>query len=300
MQYLFFTLLFLFGIAVGSLLNVLIIRYKPGGRFFDLKNLGGRSHCPACGRTLSASELVPVVSFFALGGKCKTCRAPISWQYPVVEFLSGAIFAGVPFFLNAFFRVSTPQFISFSSPRWYYGLVLAWVMVFVSWLVLWVIDQRHLVIPNGLTLFLFILGTIITGIIAAHSYELFPFRASFLENYALVFSPFQNPIANHLLGSVAAGSFFLLIFLISGGRGIGMGDAKLAFAAGMVIGWPDIALALILSFIIGGAWGAFLLFAKKKTMRDQLAFGPLLALGFLLTFFFGHAIVAGYFGMFGL
>lgn len=300
MQYLFYFLLFLFGIAIGSFLNVLILRYEPGERLFNVERLKGRSKCPHCGQTLSAPELVPILSFLFLRGKCKTCEKKLSIQYPIVEFLTGIIFAGVPFFLNLFFKIPGEQFTSFASPHWYYGLLLAWIAVFVAWLVLWVIDVRHLIVPNGLNLSLLFLGGAITALLAVHLHELFPFRASFLQNYALVFSPFQTPLANHLLGFLAGGFFFLFLFLISGGRGIGMGDVKLAFAAGLVLGWPDIALATILAFILGGIWGAFLFFTKRKAMQDQLAFGPFLVLGFLLTVFLGHAIIAGYFSMFGI
>ena len=300
MQYLFFALLFVFGSAVGSFLNVVIMRYKPSEKLMDLRSIGGHSHCPACGKALSPFELIPLASFFFLGRKCGTCRAKISWQYPFVEFLSGAIFVILPLFLNTFFNVSTLSFVSFTSPHWYYVLVLAWIVVFLSWLILWAIDARHLVIPNGLNLFLFLLGAIITGIVATHVHELFPFRTSFLENYALLFSPFQNPVANHVMGSLFGGLLFLILFLASGGRGIGRGDVKLAFAAGLVLGWPDIGFVFIISFIVGGVWGAFLYFSKKKKMRDRLAFGPFFALGFLVTVFFGQAIVAGYFSFLGI
>lgn len=300
MPYLFFIILFLLGAGVGSFLNVVIHRYDPAGKLLDLKNLGGRSRCPSCGRTLSAWELVPLLSFIVLGGKCKECRAPISLRYPLIEFLGGAIFVIVPLFLGGFFKVPLADVALFTAPRWYYGLFAAWIAVFLSWVVLWAIDRKHLVVPNGLNIFLGLLGIVVTAIVATHTSTIFPFRTSFLENYALVFSPFQTPVANHVLGSLAGGLFFVLLFLVSGGRGIGMGDVKLAFAAGLILGWPDIALSLLLSFVIGGAWGAFLYLSKKKTMTDRLAFGPFLVLGFFLTVFFGHAIVAGYFSMLGL
>lgn len=300
MIYLFFTFLFLFGIAIGSFLNVVILRYRPGGRLFSLKNLSGRSKCPHCGKTLGALELIPIMSFFLLGGKCRSCRAPIAWQYPVVEFLSGAVVAGVPLFLAFFYHVSAAQLVMFALPRWYYWLFLAWIGVFLSWLTLSVIDFKHFILPDELNIGLFALGGVITGIAAAHAHDLFPFTESFMRNYAIVFSPFQGAIANHVLGFLAGGAFFFLLFLVSAGLGMGFGDVKLAAVAGLVVGWPDIALALILSFLAGGVWGAFLLLLKKKGMKDRLPFGPFLVLGFLLAIFFGHAIVAGYFSMFGL
>lgn len=301
MPYLFFALLFLFGTAIGSFMNVLTLRYRPEeGRLFDLRNLGGRSHCPACGRMLGASELVPLASFAFLGGRCKTCRAKISWQYPVVELLAGAIAAGVPLFLAAFYHVGLADLAAFALPRWYYALFLAWIGVLLAWLALAVIDLRHYLIPDELNLVLLVLGGIVTGIVAVHASSLFPFTASFMGSYAMVFSPFQSVVANHVLGFAAAGAFFLALFLVSAGRGMGLGDVKLAAVAGLVLGWPDIALAIVLSFFLGGAWGAALFLSRRKTMKDRLPFGPFLVLGFLLAIFFGHALVGGYFSLFGL
>lgn len=81
---------------------------------------------------------------------------------------------------------------------------------------------------------------------------------------------------------------------------MGMGDVKLAAASGLILSWPDMALAMILAFILGGALGAILLLTGKKTLHDKLPFAPIMILGMVLTFFFGFRILGGYFGLFDI
>src|SRR5580704_2783986 len=88
--------LFIFGLAIGSFLNVVALRYDGEHFLFSNKKLGGRSHCPHCKKTLRWFELIPLVSFAIQGGKCRHCKAPIGWQYPLVELISGIIFVAVP------------------------------------------------------------------------------------------------------------------------------------------------------------------------------------------------------------
>ncbi|MCL4404000.1 prepilin peptidase [Patescibacteria group bacterium] len=296
----FYILAFIFGAAIGSFLNVLIFRYTPQGRLFDGKRLGGRSHCPYCGHVLGALELVPIVSYLVQGGKCRICGHGLSIQYPLVEFLGGAIFAGLPIFLNSFYVKSSVLFAAFALPFWYYCLVGAWIVVFLVWLVMTAIDLRHYVIPNELNLLLVLLGVVIVYIVAGHGDLLFPFRTSFLEQYELLFSPWSNPVVTHLIGLAFGGSLFGILVAVSRGRGMGLGDVKLAVAAGFVLGFPDIVLATMLAFILGGFVSVILVLLRQKTMRDRIPFAPILVLGFVLTVFFGAAIVNGYFRLFSL
>ncbi len=295
-----YVLLFIFGTAIGSFLNVLIFRYAPDRKLFDLKRLGGRSHCLYCGHELGALELVPILSFLFQGGKCRVCGHRLSVQYPIVEVLSGAVFAGIPLFLNFFYVKSGVLFAAFGLPVWYYLLALAWVIVFLVWLTMVVIDLRHYVIPNELNLLLVLLGVVIVFLNVHYGSALFPFRQSFLEQYQLVFSPFQDILANHLLGSAFGAALFGLLVFVSRGRGMGLGDVKLAAVAGFLLGWPDIALATMLSFILGGLFSLVLIALHKKTMRDRIPFAPFMVLGFILTVFFGAAVITGYFHLFSL
>lgn len=122
-----FFVLFVFGLVIGSFLNVVSLRYDGGRFIFDPRVIGGRSHCPHCKKTLRWFELVPLASFLAQGGRCRSCKAKLSIQYPIVELLYGATFVLVPWraaafmaagpaplvpFLPAFGRLSSPSYSS--------------------------------------------------------------------------------------------------------------------------------------------------------------------------------------------
>lgn len=297
----FFFLLFFFGSAVGSFLNVALWRYKPEFSFFKIASLRGRSHCPYCHCVLRWFELVPFFSFFIQGGKCRRCGHSLSWQYPLMELAGGLIFAGVPLFLNYFFHQSNWLFFAGQAPLWYYALIFLWILIFICWLLLTVIDLRHFIIPNGLNLFLGILGGAVTVLTYFFHDYFWPFRESFLRQYNLIFSPFEeNIIAGHLLGALIGFLFFACVYFLTRGRAMGLGDVKLALALGLVLGWPDIGLAVMLAFILGGLAGTFLLCCRKTTMKGRLPFGPFLVAGSLLTVFFGEQIISLYFSLFGI
>lgn len=115
---------FLIGLAIGSFLNAAAFRYKEKGW---LRSLGGRSRCPCCNKTLSWQELIPLLSLFIQRGRCRGCKAKISWQYPLVEFLSGLIAIFIP--------------------------PIGWLPVYVL-LLISIIDYRHYLIPDSLVLIL--------------------------------------------------------------------------------------------------------------------------------------------------
>ncbi len=293
-------MLFLFGVAIGSFLNVFILRYGPDKPLFSFKRLLGRSKCMSCKKTLSPFELIPIVSFFFLRGRCKTCRTRISFQYPFVEFMSGAIFAGIPIFLNSFYHMANERFFLLASPWWYYILVAFWVTAFLALLVMFIIDLRHYIIPDELHFVFIAIAIGISAILFFAKDLIFPFRESFLENYVLVFSPFLNIFLNKVLGCLIAGIFFIILFFISSGRGMGMGDVKLAFSLGLLFGWPDIGLAIMLAFISGGIWSSILFFVRAKTMKDRVPFAPFFVIGTTAVFLFGHGIIGWYFSLFGM
>ena len=127
-------ILFILGIAIGSFLNVVSLRYEPGQKLMDFKIIGGRSHCPYCGKILSWYELVPLFSFLIQKGKCRNCEHKLSWQYPLVELLSGLIFVFVPLVAS------------------YWPLVIIWLLIFILFLLLSIIDFRHYIIPDSINL----------------------------------------------------------------------------------------------------------------------------------------------------
>ncbi len=296
-----FLLLFFLGLSFGSFFNVLILRYDPEGKFFDIKKLSGRSHCPKCMRTLGPGELIPVFSFIFLGGKCLHCRERISFFYPFTELLTGIVFAGIPYFLNGFYGISNAVFWIFALPTWYYTLVLFWLIAIVTLVLIALVDFKYYLIPDELEVILFLAGAAVSLLLFYCGSTLIePFRDSFLKNYAIIFSPTQNVLISHAFGALIGGLFFLLLVVLSRGRGIGFGDVKLAFASGAVLGWPDIGLAVVLSFILGGIVGVILLALRSRGMKDKVPYAPFFVIGVLLTVVLGHAIIFNYFRLFGM
>lgn len=292
MSWLYLIILFFFGTILGSFLNVLTLRYKPEQNVFAPASIGGRSRCFYCQKTLNWFELIPIFSFLIQDGRCRNCRARLSFQYPIIEFLTGAIFVIVPIFFSSFYKLSANL-----DPVWFYLSSAIWITAFLIWLLIAAIDLRHYLIPDELNLILGVLGIIF--IIVSLKQGLFlNLGNSFLKHYGLLFSFSTNSIFNHIFGAVVSGLFFGSMSILSGGRAMGFGDAKLAFVSGLLLGWPDIGLAIILSFLIGGIFGAATLLIKKKTMKSLLPFAPFFVLGVVLTVFFGVQIINLYFRLF--
>lgn len=298
MELFFYILLFVLGLAVGSFFNVLVLRYNKEESVLNLKKISGRSHCPHCLTALKAKELIPLFSFFWQGKKCVYCRAKISWFYPVVEFFTGVIFMLAPLFFNWFYKVKNAYFFMGVQPLWYYFFIFMWLLVILTlWLII-LFDWKYYLIPNGLNLFLFVLGAIITLFTFYYSNYLPPFKTSFLGSYALVFSFSDSILFNHVAGAFIGGLFFLFLVLISKGKGIGMGDVKLAFSLGMVLGWPDVGFSAILAFIFGGIIGAIAVILKVKKLQDKIPFAPIFVVGVVTTMLFGKSLLDIYFSLF--
>lgn len=287
-----YPLLFIIGLMVGSFVNVVSLRYQPGGKLFGKKIIGvkkdDRSHCLKCGKTLNWYELIPVLSFLIQYGKCRHCGHRLSFQYPLVEILSGIIFTAVPF--NVF-----KNFQLFSQLSDYKLLISAiWIVIFLLLLLLSIIDFRHFIIPDQINLSLAILGILLIGV------NLIGSQQFFIGHYALLFGLIGNVWLNHLFAALIGMVFFGLIIVLSKGRAMGWGDFKLIGPLGLIFGWPDVLIIIALSFIVGSIIGISLVIKKKKTIKEAVPFGPFLVAGSALVFFFGYQIVNGYFKIFGL
>lgn len=283
--------LFVAGTAFGSFLNVLILRYDSVHDTI-LKNANGRSMCPHCHKILNWYELIPIISFFIQHGKCRSCGKKLSVQYPIVEFLVGLIF------ILVFWRLYSV----YDTSLFPYLMMVIWSGVLMSLLVMSVIDFRERLIPDGINLFIVLSGffVILLGYLYPESASLDIGQRSLLGNYALIFHGSTNFPWNHLIGAIFGIILFGGLFLLSKGRGMGMGDVKLAGALGFFIGWPDAFIALISSFIIGAIFSLILIGLKRKTMKDFIPFGPFMAFGVVLIYLFGHELMRSYFDFFGL
>jgi prepilin signal peptidase PulO-like enzyme (type II secretory pathway) len=251
-----FTLIFLiFGLIIGSFLNVVILRLNTERSF------GGRSGCMSCMNTLSWYELIPVFSFLGLRGRCKNCKAKISIQYPIVELITGFIFAALFLkFQNVFFFSTVPVF-SFTYA--YYAVAFSLLLIIA------VYDIRHKIIPDKLSLILGVWSFL--GLFFFNSSGFYPHLPSILE----------------LVSGLIIAAPFALFWLVSSGKWMGLGDAKLAISFGWLLGLSRALSGVVVAFWVGAVVGlALVIFSKKHGMKSEIPFAPYLVLGTLIAFLF--------------
>ena len=236
--------LLIVGLAIGSFLNVLIDRLPKGEGIF------GRSYCDHCKKKIKGYDLIPVLSFIFLGGKCRFCNKKISFQYPLVEFLTGVLFAFAWLYLpvDNILKVL------------YLGIISSLIVVFFA-------DFKYQIIPDEIqmTLFIFVLlGLFLTG------------------GTSLVLKRFLDGLLIMLP--------LLAVFLLTKRKGMGFGDVKLGFILGYLLGWVPGFMALYIAFLTGAIVGLIEILLKRKKIRSKIAFGPFLALGTIVMIFFGDPV----------
>jgi prepilin signal peptidase PulO-like enzyme (type II secretory pathway) len=219
-----------------------------------------------------------------LGGRsyCPDCKHILSWQdlIPVFSFL---ILKGKCRHCDKKISIQYPLIelgtgLLFLLVFWHFGLELIfgfWILISIFLIIIFVYDLKHYIIPDKI---------IYPAIIIAMIFRLF-------TGYGLL-------VTGYLLSAFIAAGFFLLIVLISRGKWMGVGDIKLAFLIGLLLGYPNTLLALFLAFLIGAIIGVGLIGLKKKTIKSELPFGPFLILGIYLALFFGEKIINWYFNLF--
>ena len=283
-------ILFVFGLAIGSFLNVVALRYDGEHFLFSPKLIGGRSHCPHCKKTLRWFELVPLISFIIQRGRCRNCKTRIGFRYPVMELLSGLIFVFIPL---RFASVSylMPHALSLIS------LSAIWIIAFEIFLLLTYIDILLGIIPDELNIALIVLGFIEIWFLAV-SFGIG--NPSFFGAYAAVFGLQANVWINHILAALFGALFFAGLVVVTRGKGMGMGDVKLALPLGLLFGWPDILGITMIAFVAGGVFGVFAITVGKKTMKSAVPFAPFLIAAAAIVFFWGSTLLGGYFRAVGI
>lgn len=250
MDFLILLFLFLAGACVGSFCNVLIYRIPREEEFVKTP-----SHCMTCGHNLRWFELIPVVSWLAQGGKCRSCGVKLSAQYPVVEALNAAMWLLTGFLFRGDWLT-----------------VGLYCLLYSMLMVLSVIDWREFIIPNGINLVIFLLGIV-----------------------RLVTDLVNWPL--YVIGMVSVALVFLLLHVLTGGNGLGMGDVKLVAAAGLLLGWPK----MILAVLVGSLSGAIIHSIRmRRGAGRKLAFGPYLAAGIWFSALVGEPLITAYLSLFGL
>lgn len=258
--------LFIFGLIIGSFLNAIIFRYNTG------MTPKGRSFCPNCGKKLNWFELIPVLSFILQRGKCNGCSGKISRQYPVVELTTAFLFVATGYKLGI-----TAGFESFN-PLYFSYVLLVWCLL----VVIAVYDLRHKIIPDGP-----VYGFIVLSLVGQ------------------IASKFFGQGGHTILDLLIGPMLFLLMasfWLVSRGRWMGLGDAKLVLGIGLFLGFEFGISAIILGFWAGALVGISLIVlshggklflgSEKFTMKSEIPFGPFLIAGAMLAFFFDMDILS--------
>ena len=248
-------LFFCFGIIIGSFLNVVIYRLNTK------KTLGGRSACMSCRTQLRFYELVPIVSFLMLRGRCKSCKTRISRQYPLVEAVAGLVSALLFLKFQAVFYVAPAVFV---------GTFVYFAFNFFLLLVVSVYDIRHKIIPDELSLLFGVMAFL--GLFVFNKYGFNPHLPSILE----------------FTSGIWVALPFALLFFLSRGAWMGFGDVKLALGLGWLLGVSRGFDAVVLACWIGAIIGVSLMFGKTKyNLKSELPFAPFLVIGAFLVFVFG-------------
>ncbi len=245
--------LFFFGLLVGSFLNVVIFRIERGENFIT-----GRSRCLTCKHTLPWYDNIPLLSFLQVKGRCRYCKVPLSWQYPVVELATAILFSGCFFILKEY--TGYAQFFS--------GLLLLTIVAFA--ILITVYDLRFSLIPD---VFLWGLNLSTLAFMALH--WLLPEKMPITLLPSLQFS---------FLGAFLVGGFFFLLVVLSRETWMGWGDVWLGIWGGMLVGLFLAQVFITLSFTLGAIIGLVLMYRQKKTLKTEIPFAPYILLAGLLIF----------------
>lgn len=243
---------FAMGACVFSFFNVVIYRLPNGESV-----VRGRSHCPSCGKMLTAKELIPCISYLWQGGKCRGCGGKISGRYFLVELAGGLLFV----FCGAYFGYGEWGLLSLKGLLAFAYLGILTMVAFIDW------DTR--IIYNR-----FHIGIVLLGIA---SLWIFP----------------GHTLSDRLIGAAVISFPMLVLALIVEGA-FGGGDIKLMAASGFLLGWRGITAAMFIGLLAGGAYCVWMLAGKKLARKDSFAFGPFLALGLGIAFFWGDKLAAWY------
>ena len=272
---LFVTFSVIFGLLVGSFLNVVIHRLPKmmdnAEKAYVAENYGvqptaplppkynivtPRSACPHCGHHISALENIPVISYLMLGGKCKGCKAKISMRYPLIEALTGALIGAVAYKYG-----------------YTYASLFAFIFVFAL-VALTFIDLDTFLLPDDIVLPLLWLGL--------------------LFNLSTGFTDIKSAVIGVVAGYMILWVLFWLFKLIRGKEAMGYGDFKLLGAIGAWFGWQLLPAVILLSAVAGSIIGIYLMLFKGKNKNYAIPFGPYLALGGIAALFFGQQLASFY------
>ena len=275
-QWLFYTAIVLFSLCIGSFLNVVIYRlpvmlerdwHDQCQEFLELTPTDERkneklglaapaSRCPHCGHKIRIHENIPVVSYVLLGGKCASCKTPISIQYPLIETVTAIMSVVVAWKYGVTFQT-------------FGALLFTWTLIALT-----MIDVQKQLLPDNLTLPLLWLGMI---------FALFQ-----------TYTSLQASVIGAIAGYLVLWTVFHLFKLVTGKEGMGFGDFKLLAAMGAWMGWAMLPQIILVSSVVGAIAGSIMLVTGKTRSQQPIPFGPYLAAAGWIALLWGQEINQAY------
>ena len=266
-------ILFILGAAVGSFLSVVVYRSHKHMKGVLL----GRSICPHCKKKLKRRQLIPIISFLMLRGKCGYCGKSMGIHYLLLELITGLAFVVVFLtwnFLQVIPSTVDPTVFAYSMDWTMFEVFIFWLIEFTLLIGILFADLMYKEIPDR-----FSLPAIGVGIAGG-----------------LIFGT-PAPLSM-LIGAVGIFLFFLIQFLISKGTWIGGGDLRMGVLLGVLLGWEKGLFALVIAYVIGAIFGVALLLTKKVKRNTAIAFAPFLIIGMIIMIFYGDVILDWYLNSF--
>lgn len=289
-SYLILGIIFVLGAFIGSFLNLVSDRIQTKETIVK-----GRSHCDFCQHKLTPPELIPIFSFLMHKGKSSCCHKKLSYYYPISEFLTALGSVAIVYFSGILTVFSIQQLI--------YVLFLSFM--FFIYIIIFLSDLKFRIIPNRLIL----IGVIVTIIylVTFLAYTNLSYYNALKQDpfgvYLIKVGYFSDKLLLSLksfgvriLSSLLIWCFFVALIIITRGRGMGVGDAKLGILIGLVNGFPYNVLAIFLGFILGAVYSVVFLVTRKTTLKDTIPFGPFLILGSIIAMYWGDVIIRWYIG----
>ena len=264
----------LLGLLIGSFLNVCIHRLpRRESVVFP------RSHCPQCGNPIRPYDNIPIFSFLLLRGRCRLCKNRISFQYPLVELLSGLAFYGC----GLEWRFAPATYVN--------SLFLSIIIILIF------VDYHHQILPNILTLPGIALGILVSPLQSRTLfYDLLSLKTASILPVAD--SEAYLPWVSSILGAIVGGGILFMVGLAyeiaRKKQGLGMGDVKMMAMVGAFVGWRLALMTVFAGSLLGSLAGIFLIIFRGKNMQSKLAFGTFLGVGSALSLFYGFPFLRWY------
>ncbi len=265
----------IFGLVIGSFLNVCIARL-PRGRSI----VNPPSHCPRCNEPIRFYDNIPIISFLLLRGKCRNCGLPISFRYPRVELMNGLLYVWI---LHEF---------------WLGGETLLMMAFCSSLVIITFIDFDFQIIPDIITLPGILVGISLAPFFMSALNEPLPFHlASFMPHASPYLVRFLNSVIGMLCGALPLFFIGWLWEKLRHVEAMGGGDVKLMGMVGAFLGWKGALITIMIGALTGSVVGILLIAFKGHKMEKVIPFGPFLALGAVTTAFYGPDIISWYVGL---